>query len=245
MKAYGVVIFLAIGAFFAWMDFWLDVPKLESYPVAPISISPHEYQGTKSISSLDLLVLYFVPKDRAPVDDEIWKTAVGDAVRKLKAFHDVQLQHRSTLNVAVRQTPVIGRQDGKAYDTDDTNEGNPAGLRAIGEEIDKRMLDGGDLRDALSQFNGRKPIFYIVYEGVGSSGSPGGAALINRRFLTDTTTIAYGGSYFVHEFYHTIGVPDGYDSEDRSFESDIMGLGRRRPLDVNFLSATTLTSLGF
>ena len=245
MKAYGVAVLLAIGGFFAWMYLWLDVPKLESYAGAAVSVSPHMYQGTTSISSLDLLVLYFVPKDKTPVDDLVWKTAINDAVRKLKAFHDVQLQHRSTINVVVRNTPVSGLKESGSYDTEDTNEGNPKGLRSTGDELDARLAVGGDLREELSQFNGRTPILYVVYEGVGSSGSSGGAALINRRFLTDTTTISYGSSYFVHEFYHTIGVPDGYDADDRSFESDVMGLGRRRPLDVNYLSATTLKSLGF
>jgi hypothetical protein len=245
MKAYAAGVLLAILGFFAWMYLWLDAPKLETYPAAPVSVTPHVYQGERSISSLDLLVVYFVPSDREAVEDEIWKTSVADAVRKLKEFHDVQLQHRSTLNVVIRDALVTGEKTGKEYDTDDTNEGNPAGLRAISEELELRLSPGGDLHSELANFNGRRPIVYIVYEGVGSSGSPDGSALINRRFLTDTMSIAYGTSHFVHEFYHTIGVPDAYDSEDISFESDIMGLGRRRPLEVNYLSAATLKSLGF
>jgi hypothetical protein len=241
MRVYAPLLFLAIGAALAWMYFFLDRPHLATYP-EPSTRIPHVYNGTSSIASIDLLVVYFVPKDMASVTQDEWRPAVKKAVDNLVAFHTVEFAKRSTIAPYIYETPIIGEDSSDTYDTNDTNKGNPAALRSIGDELTER-LERGDLQSLRSHFK-EMPDIYVVYEGVGSSGSPGGASLINRKFLTDPQYASYGTSYFVHEFYHTIGVPDGYNDLDQSLTSDIMGLGRRTPLEINFLSDDTLQKLG-
>jgi len=119
------------------------------------------------------------------------------------------------------------------------------------------------------------PVLFIMYEGVGASGgviyeselesvsdiarelglqesvifkvnveSADGFLLVNRDFLTGLQGSA-GTSVFAHEFYHTIGIPDGYDEETAvAYAPDIMGLGRTKPLDKTYLSNETLSHLG-
>lgn len=119
------------------------------------------------------------------------------------------------------------------------------------------------------------PVLFIMYEGVGASGgviyeselesvsdiarevglpesvifkvnveSTDGFFLVNREFLAGTHGPA-GTSVFAHEFYHTIGVSDGYDEETAVAQTpDIMGLGRTKPLDKTYLSNETLSHLG-
>lgn len=119
------------------------------------------------------------------------------------------------------------------------------------------------------------PVMLIMYEGVGAAGgviheseletvgeiaealglpeeiifrvnvdSAGGFFLVNRDFLSEAFAPA-GVTILAHEFYHTIGVPDGYDEESAVAEtSDIMGLGRFKPLEKTYLKEDTLRQLG-
>jgi len=120
------------------------------------------------------------------------------------------------------------------------------------------------------------PVLFVMYEGVGASGgviheselesvpeiarelglpesvifevdikSVDGFFLVNREFLAGSHGPA-GASVFVHEFYHTIGIPDGYDEETAvSYTADIMGIGRTKPLDKTYVSKEILKNLGF
>lgn len=119
------------------------------------------------------------------------------------------------------------------------------------------------------------PVLFVMYEGVGASGgviyeselesvpeiarelglpesiifkvdieSVDGFFLVNREFLAGSHGPA-GTSVFVHEFYHTVGIPDGYDEETAvSHTADIMGIGRTKPLDKTYVSKETLKNLG-
>ena len=242
MKAYSLIVFAAILGALLWTNAFLGVPQLARYS----SIShhePHIYDGTSTIANIDLLVVYFVPKDRVATSSDIWIPSVQSAIDDLVTFHAVQFQHKSLLHVRLETQAITGERSSLEYDTNDTNRGNPSALRSIGDELVER-LSVGDLKSLLKTYSGTMPRLFVVYEGVGSSGSPGGAALINRKFLTDSEYAYYGHSYFAHEFYHTIGIPDGFNDADQSFTPDIMGLGRRRTLRVNFVAPETLRHCG-
>jgi hypothetical protein len=211
-------------------------------------VAPHYYERPQqSIANLDLLVIYFVPKDKKPAPKPAWQEAISQAVAGLHAFHTLQLQGSSAIVSYVSQEPVRGASSTIEYDTNRTDDGNPAGLRSISRELAARLTTG-DLHEMLDRFNGSMPIIYVVYQGVGASGMEG-AALLNIRFLTDPQYATYGTSLFTHEFYHTVGVPDGYAigndlHSDYPTTGDLMGLGRRRPLERNYLQQETLAGLG-
>ena len=122
---------------------------------------------------------------------------------------------------------------------------------------------------------GEYPVSAIFYEGVGAAGgaiqdsqlnfpveiaeslgipesaifildveSVNGLLLVNREYLSGERG-PNGDSIFAHEFYHTLGAPDGYAHESGiAGTSDLMGLGRMRPLAHTYLDKETLKSFG-
>ncbi len=75
--------------------------------------------------------------------------------------------------------------------------------------------------------------------------------LLNREYMTQTQNADIGTTLLIHEFYHTLGVPDGYKEEEKngvltalSTSNDIMGLGRTRPIGSTYLSKEVLNGLG-
>ena len=74
--------------------------------------------------------------------------------------------------------------------------------------------------------------------------SVNGLLLVNREYLSGERG-PNGDSIFAHEFYHTLGAPDGYAHESGiAGTSDLMGLGRMRPLAHTYLDKETLKSFG-
>lgn len=243
MKWYAASLFVAIGLVMAFMYWGINIVKEPTEKKTALA-EPHVYGERDSIRAVDLLILYFVPKNKIPVAETLWKNLLLQQRMDLKSFHNLQFQGRSDLRVVIHPDPVIGRENNDVYDTNDTRYGNPAALRSIATEILARQKsDGGDLAYTLASFEGRQPILYILYEGVGAAGSVG-AALLSRKFLSDPEYQSFNNALFAHEFYHTLGVPDSYTKEDISFSADLMGLGRRRPLESNFLDAKTLENMG-
>lgn len=75
--------------------------------------------------------------------------------------------------------------------------------------------------------------------------------LLNREYMTNTQHADTGITILAHEFYHTLGVPDGYSEEEKdgrltalSTSNDIMGLGRTRSIGNTYLSKEVLNGLG-
>lgn len=129
--------------------------------------------------------------------------------------------------------------------------------------------------DFGKRVGGEYPMLAIFYEGVGASGgtiheselnfpseiaealdipkstvfvldvkSVEGLLLLNFEYASGTQG-PNGDSIFAHEFYHTLGVPDGYSHESGVAEtSDLMGLGRLRPLANTYLDKETLAAMG-
>ena len=79
---------------------------------APAAAKPTTYDGKHDLATIDLTVVYFVPKDRKPLPD--WKDRVDYYVRRVVAFHKRELDGISTLKPTVLDKPVVG--DKKADD---------------------------------------------------------------------------------------------------------------------------------
>lgn len=129
--------------------------------------------------------------------------------------------------------------------------------------------------DFVERSSNAYPVLMVLYEGVGASGgmifeseseSAGeianklglsesvvfpikiravdGFFLLNREFLTGRYG-TFGASLLAHEFYHTIGLPDQYDTPNGNpFSSDLMGSGRFLPIEKTYLGRDLLRQLG-
>ena len=211
-------------------------------------ISPHLFDETRQpIHTINLIAFYFVPRNKVATQIANWREILVDNLQNLKKFHELQFGGSSQIHLTIYPNPVIGYKDNLVYDTSVTQRGNPAALRSITQELDKRVFDSkGDLYwpDAVSTGTNAWQVSYILYEGIGASGTIH-SAILSRIFLTDPQYLVRGPSYFAHEFYHTLGIPDGYDlSTALPNTDDIMGAGRERPLDLTYLSGDTLKKMG-
>lgn len=234
------------------MYFYVGVPRIyqESPPQAK---EIHMYNdSSRSLEEISVLVFYFVPRNKFDSTLENWHELLEKNLQKLQAFHALQLQGSSQLDYTIYPKPIIGLQDNLYYDTDVTQRGNPEALRQVTRELETRVLDGsGDLFRSDFLPEGYAPdrqhpyqVLLVMYEGVGASGGDNGA-LVSSTFLSDERFSTFGSTYLTHEFYHTLGVPDGYDLETAiATESDIMGLGRLGFLDKTYLDRETLKLLG-
>ena len=75
--------------------------------------------------------------------------------------------------------------------------------------------------------------------------SADGFFILSRTFLTDAEYRFNGVTNFYHEFAHTFGLPDGYDLETGvSSTFDIMGEGRKKPIEIMYLDRKFTRALG-
>lgn len=75
--------------------------------------------------------------------------------------------------------------------------------------------------------------------------SSDGFFLLSRSFLTEEQHKNIGSTILYHEFGHTIGFPDQYDEETNTpFSNDVMGGGRRQPLEISYISGELLKETG-
>lgn len=248
------LIFFVLGVLYTWAG----VPQVYKEIYADAA-HPHHYEDpARALEAIEIAAFYFVPRNREVSQIPNWHTLLTNALEDLQKFHAVQFQGRSRVRFFIYPYPVIGRQDGMFYDTENTGRGNPQALRNIAFELHERAFSPeGDLfspdmfSPAMAEgyrtaqdADGTYPVILILYEGVGSSGSEN-VALISSTFLADLTYEAFGPTLLTHEFYHTLGIPDGYDLLTATpFTSDIMGLGRLRPIEQAYLSGETRKKLG-
>ncbi len=246
MIKYTILIFIFITVTLSLIYFKIGQPTI--YLESKFSIpSPHLYNDTKqSIKKIHLVAVYFVPKNKQPVSEMLWKNSLEEVIAKLRLFHAVAFRDRSKISYSIYPRVVIGEKDNLIYDTNVTDQGNPEALRNVQAELETRLLTkGGDLYD-ISVMGDEKDYtaLYILYEGVGAAGASK-TALLNRKFLTEIEYQSIGSTLFAHEFYHTLDIPDQYQITDNvSTSNDIMGLGRFQPLEYTFLDNETLAKLG-
>lgn len=75
--------------------------------------------------------------------------------------------------------------------------------------------------------------------------SADGFFILSRSYLTDPEYRLNGATHFYHEFAHTFGLPDGYDLKTGvSSTFDIMGEGRKKPIDIMYLDRKFTRAMG-
>lgn len=243
MTKYYAFVFLVVILTVGWIFTGLGdkFPYHETHPTATI---PHAYEDPETtIQDIHITAYYFVAANKAMnAGDMSWKEPLTQALDSLVRFHELQFSNLSHITYSIHPTAIIGREPNTFYDTDDTDHGNPHALMAIADEIAQADI-------APETRPGSYPVIYIIYDGVGAAGmrvDQSHAALLNRRFLTDPAYEDIRETLVAHEFYHTIGIPDGYVlTTGTSTVPDLMGLGRTvRPLKYNYLDRDTLTHMG-
>ncbi len=248
MLKYLIAVLLLIAGALVWMQLGIGVPRV--YPqFSPPLPQPHLYdQPEMSITTIQIVAIYFVPKNKTANLFAEWRPVLESHLHKLQAFHALQFQGRSTILFDVYPKVIVGREDNRTYDTDVTQHGNPEALKSISQELEARVFEpGGDhyRPGGISQPVSHYRVLLIIYEGVGAAGSDN-VALFSRTFLSDPRYGSVGASIVAHEFYHTLGLPDAYELESaRPTSLDLMGLGRLKPIEQAYLSHEVLKHLGF
>jgi len=209
--------------------------------------SAHVYGKPElSIEQIQLDVFYAIPNDKEQYNKSILEEKLDILLPKIESFHKNQFGKRSVISYRVFPAPVVLFDTGFFYDTSDTRFGNPEALKAITLELESRVYDKqGDLYN--EQFitpAGHYRVIAIIYEGVGASGTEG-SILLSRDFISKDEYTQVGASLFYHEFGHAIGIPEGYDIyTNNPFTNDIMGSGRRAPIENNYIDQSTLKEMG-
>lgn len=279
MLKYLIFVLLGIAGALASLYFLVGNPNLHEYAGLALA-KPHLFgDSQRSIERIKIAAVYFVPNDRRGGIVAEWRDLLEENLKKMQVFHALQFQGRSEISFAVYPEPVIGQDGHLAYDTADTNRGNPKALLNVSEELEERVFSlGGDLHrsDFWNKEEGAYPVLFILYEGVGAVGgviaeseresvadiarelglpesvvfrvnvkSVDGFFLLSRTFLADLEYRLVGASLLSHEFYHTLGASDGYEQNTgKQTSSDLMGLGRYRPIERAYLQRETLRALG-
>lgn len=279
MLWYLFVAFLGIAGALASLFLWVGTPRLHEYTDVSV-VRPHIFKNPeRGVDRIRIAAVYFVPRDKRGSVGAGWRSILEENLKTLEIFHALQLRGRSVVTFAIYPEPVFGRAEQLAYDTNDTNRGNPRALLAISEELDKRVFSpNGDLYlpDFWKKEAGTYPVLFILYEGVGAIGGViaeskyesasdiaaelglpesvvfpvdvkgvDGFFLLSRTFLADPHYRAFGASLLAHEFYHTLGIPDEYEPDtEKPTSSDIMGLGRFRPIEKTYIQRETLRAVG-
>lgn len=272
-----VVLFGLVGIFAAGYFYFLK-NRAEIRP-SP-SAAAHFYKDPKtSIAKIGLRVFYAVPKNREKDVDRGWRETINGALLGASRFHSLQLRGFSELDYEIFPKPVFLEKEDGFYNSTSTDRGNPRGLIAIAEEIDRRVFrKDGDLYDQeFAKFDkGVYPVMGLIYEGVGASGgviyeaeddltqkeiaerlgvpesivflvkieSVRGFFLLNYRFLRDEEFSAFGPTYLYHEFAHSFGIPDREEGGEAPPDNDIMGYGRKEPIEAMYMGRDLLKGLG-
>lgn len=233
-----IISFLIIIPVIAGIGFYLLTPQ-STAPEPTTGIPVHFYRDpARSLDKIHLKVFYVVPKNRTAQIYPTWRELLSPVLEETAKFHEIQFHGLSKIQSDVFPEPLILEHDNIYYDTDSTNRGNPEALRRITPEVEERAR--GFLSSAADEF----VVIGLIYEGVGASGSRG-AFLLSRSFLSEEQYRPFRSSLLYHEFGHTMGLPDQYDLETgQHFSEDIMGSGRNRPLEVNYIDQALLEDLG-
>lgn len=246
MLKYLIFVFVLVFGALIWINFGVGVETVYKEEI-PKPATPHIYNSpSQSIANIEILALYFVPKNKTHQQIDNWKEILEKNIKQLQEFHDLQFQGRSKVSYKILGKPVTGNKINLEYDTNVTQHGNPEGLRRISNELVYRFSSQGDLYqpELVNKDSSAYKVILILYEGVGASGGED-VALVSRTFFTDPQYSNIAATTMVHEFYHTLGLPDAYEIPSAMPTSlDIMGLGLLRPLERNYISRESLKGMG-
>lgn len=220
--------------------------------------TPHYYgKPDIPIDRIEIVGLYFVPKDHETSAIGNWQEVLRTQLEKLKAFHDVQFLGKSSITYTFLPDVVIGQEKASVYEVPSVSHTDPQSIEPIAREISARLLDpAGDLWPFEKDHptTGARRVYLIMFEGGGAAGS-GDVALVSRSYLTDKAYAPFAATFLAHEFYHTLGIPDAYQSSSYVFEDaqqtqvglleseDIMGRVRV-PIEYTYLDRESLNAMG-
>ncbi len=77
--------------------------------LAAMSAGPHTFDGRHDISTIDLTIVYLVPRDREPLTD--WRERVDYYAKRIDAFHTRESSSASKLQITIHPTPLILEKD--------------------------------------------------------------------------------------------------------------------------------------
>ncbi len=244
------LVFLASAIFYyRQVKFSKPSQKLANFSEQKI----HYYKDENvDLTKIRIKAVYFVPKNKVSDTKSDWQNLLKNVLSRMAEFHKLQFKDLSQISFDIYPKMVLGLENNLVYDTKSTKFGNPRALLAVSGEIEKRIFNPkGDLynKDFAKLEKNEFESLFIMYEGVAASGvgKEGGlpTAFVARGFLTDKGYKVFGDSTFYHEFAHTIGILDLFDAKtNKPFSEDIMGSGRFRPLEINYIDARTKAEMG-
>ena len=80
------------------------------HPMPRLPAGSRTFDGKHDHQTIDLTVVYLVPKDRTPLPD--WRERVDYFMKRIEAFHRRESAGRSTLHIQVHPRAADHRQDG-------------------------------------------------------------------------------------------------------------------------------------
>ncbi|MCA9105406.1 MAG: hypothetical protein KDA83_08275 [Planctomycetales bacterium] len=138
-----------------------------------MSAQTHTWDSRHDTSRILLKVVYFVPKDRAPLPD--WKDRANYYCGRLEQFHRREFQGQSTLEVELRDEPIVSR-----FTTEELREGDA-------DAIFFRTLAEADAVTGVKDYEGEAfPILLVLSE-------------INWRPLDDFYRLKPAGDHYEFE----------------------------------------------
>lgn len=199
----------------------------------------HFYKSpAKSVAKIKLKVFYVVPTDKVNSIYGNFYLMTEKALKDIVRFHRFQFRQSSVLQYDIYPEPFFMKENSIFYNTENTNHGNPEGLRNIIPEIEETQKDF--LKHKPDEFL----IIGVIYEGVGASGAEG-AFLLSRIFLSEEQYQPIASTLLYHEFGHSLGLPDQYDLKTGApYSNDIMGGGREKPIETSYIDKELLKELG-
>lgn len=247
MRGYVFIIVGAVGVALAFLSFRGSSTDVAA--PAPIRFPyPHVYDNpSESISDIHITVVYFVPRDMIPASSEQWMIPIEKELVQLQKFHTSQFRGSSRITYVLHPTPIRGEKPRSAYDIDDLRHNDPEMLRPV---LDEAMSAAGYSLNAGPPYH----VLFVLYEGAGAGGATH-VGLLSRSFFERADTRTAAGTFLAHEFYHTLGVPDAYQTVPKVFSDgtefgvellksrDIMGRVRI-PLEETYLDPVVLTAMG-
>jgi hypothetical protein len=217
----------------------------------------YDSNGSVPIEHIHMTIFYVVPKDSVNKKIDSWKEITNEHVQNLLSFHSTQFGNTSKITYDFFPQIIIGEKTAIDYESLLDHSDHDA-LKPLQEELNRRVLQAGGDLSTLYQKNKTDPsarnVYLIVFEGNGAAGN-GDFALISRSYLTDITYKETGSTFLAHEFYHTLGIPDMYETSVYVFKDgqqapvsiltskDIMGQVNI-PLQYTYIKTETLKKMG-
>lgn len=249
--------FLFLVASLLFLALFVGVRKVEPRPVLR-EARPHLYNDESlSIEKIQITVFYFVPKDALSMKDNSWQKGTEEYLKKLQNFHLTQFENTSKISYTFFPEIIEGILTTREYEGLFDGKNNDA-LIPIKDEIISRVYnEKGELFYSTMQ-KGRdsktRNSYMVIFEGKGAAGNDD-FALVSRSYVTDDSYKEIGPTFFAHEFYHTLGLVDNYQTSMYAYKNgeqttislitskDIMGQVNV-PLTTTYIDSEALRKMG-